>query len=92
VGESTPYCLVAVPPAYTKAPGGIQRFREDVFWKTGVLLSYTASVSFWDAEQSNNTQINLPYLRAYLGGNQRILIEAISRWRKAGIRYGMGII
>jgi aspartate/methionine/tyrosine aminotransferase len=80
VGEVTPYFLVAIPPAYLAMPNGVSRWRQVLLDKTGLLFSY-ASIT------ADDTDIELPYLRAYLGGSEAVVVGAAQRLVTANIRY-----
>ncbi|MGA8112829.1 MAG: pyridoxal phosphate-dependent aminotransferase [Actinocatenispora sp.] len=78
VGECTPYALVRVPPGYQALPDGAQRWRHDLWDATGVLLS-PATVE--------HPELDVPYLRMYLGTSPAVLHEALGRLRRAGVSY-----
>lgn len=80
VGTATPYFLVAVPPAYLARTDGISAWRRDLLDRTGVLLSY-ASITL------DGVDAEVPFLRAYLGGGDEAVVEAIRRLEDADLRY-----
>jgi hypothetical protein len=79
-GTTTPYFLVAVPPAFRTRPDGVDAWRRDLLERTGLLLSH-ASITI------DGTDARVPFLRAYLGGDEDVVVEAIRRLEAAGIRY-----
>jgi hypothetical protein len=80
VGEATPYFLVAIPPAYKDDPNGAAVWRQKILNTTGILLSY-ASI------EQEGTDADIPFLRAYLGGGEEVVVEAVRRLKAANIRY-----
>lgn len=79
-GEATPYFLTAVPPRFLREPDGIARWRQELLDTTGLLFSF-ASI------EQEGTAADIPFLRAYLGGSEKVVEEAVRRLVKAGVRY-----
>jgi N-succinyldiaminopimelate aminotransferase len=79
-GTATPYFLVAVPPGYLARPDGNSAWRQDLLDRTGILFSY-ASITL------DRTDAEVPFLRAYLGGGDEVVVEAIRRLEDADVRY-----
>jgi aspartate/methionine/tyrosine aminotransferase len=80
VGEATPYFLVALPPKYLTRSNAMTSWRQDILNSTGILFSY-ASI------EQEGTEADVPFLRAYLGGDESVVFEAIRRFQNTGIRY-----
>jgi aspartate/methionine/tyrosine aminotransferase len=80
VGMATPYYLIALPPHFAARPDGIREWRQHIMDTTGMLLSY-ASI------EQEDTDADMPYLRAYLGGGEPVVAEAAKRLVNAGITY-----
>ena len=80
VGEATPYFLMAVPPAYLAKPDGVIHWRQVLLDEAGLLFSH-ASI------EQEGTDADAPFLRAYLGGSEAIVAEAIRRLTRVGVRY-----
>ncbi|GAA1531881.1 hypothetical protein GCM10009827_057030 [Dactylosporangium maewongense] len=79
-GTATPYFLVAVPPAFRTRPDGVDAWRRDLLDRAGLLFSH-ASITI------DGTDAGVPFLRAYLGGGEDVVVEAIRRLEDAEIRY-----
>lgn len=77
VGPSTSYMIFEVPRAYQALPGGIDRFRDDLFYATGTMIC--ASLF--------NQAAPAPYVRLHLGSHYDIIDEILRRWDAAGLRY-----
>jgi|GEM_PF-1617780 len=77
VGPSTSYMLFEVPRVYQNLHGGIDRFRDDLFYATGTLIC--ASLF--------NQAAPAPYVRLHLGSHPDVIEEFLRRWRDAGLRY-----
>lgn len=79
VGPSTSYMLIEIPQVYQTTDGGIDRFRDDLFFATGTLVS---------ASLFNQTA-PVPYVRLHLGSHPDVIEEFLRRWEAAGLRYDM---
>jgi N-succinyldiaminopimelate aminotransferase len=79
-GTATPYFLVAVPPGYRDRPDGADAWRRDLLATTGLLFSH-ASITL------DGTEARVPFLRAYLGGGEAVVVEAIRRLEDGPVRY-----
>ncbi|MDN4055878.1 aminotransferase class I/II-fold pyridoxal phosphate-dependent enzyme [Massilia sp. YIM B02763] len=78
-GPSTSYMLIEIPPVYQQTDGGIDRFRDDLFFATGTLVS---------ASLFNQTA-QVPFVRLHLGSHPEVIEEFLRRWEAAGLRYDM---
>nr|WP_314540710.1 aminotransferase class I/II-fold pyridoxal phosphate-dependent enzyme [uncultured Massilia sp.] len=79
VGPSTSYMLIEIPTVYQQTDGGIDRFRDDLFFATGTLVS---------ASLFNQTA-QVPFVRLHLGSHPEVIEEFLRRWEAAGLRYDM---
>jgi hypothetical protein len=79
IGPSTSYMLIEIPQVYQTTDGGIDRFRDDLFFATGTLVS---------ASLFNQTA-PVPYVRLHLGSHPDVIEEFLRRWEAAGLRYDM---
>lgn len=77
VGPSTSYMLFEVPEVYQSSQAGIDRFRDDLFYATGTLIS---------ASLFNQTA-SVPYVRLHLGSHPDVIDEFLRRWQAAGLHY-----
>ena len=77
VGPSTSYMLFEVPRIYQALDGGIDRFREDLFFATGTLVC--ASLF--------NQAAPAPYVRLHLGSHPDVIEEFLRRWEASGLRH-----
>ncbi len=77
VGPSTSYMLFEVPKIYQGKDGGIDKFRDDLFYATGTLIC--ASLF--------NQAAPAPYVRLHLGSTPDIIDEIVRRWQVAGLHY-----
>lgn len=77
VGPSTSYMLFEVPKVYQTAQGGIDRFRDDLFYATGTMIC--ASLF--------NQAAPAPYVRLHLGSHPDVIEEFLRRWQAAGLHY-----
>lgn len=77
IGPSTSYMIFEVPRVYHAMPGGIDRFRDDLFYATGTMIC--ASLF--------NQAAPAPYVRLHLGSHYDIIDEILRRWSAAGLRY-----
>jgi len=79
IGPSTSYMLVKIPQVYQHSEGGIDRFRNDLFYATGTLVS----ASLFNQYQSSK----IPFVRLHLGSHPDVLEEFLRRWQAAGLHY-----
>lgn len=79
VGPSTSYMLIEIPKVYQDTDGGIDRFRDDLFFATGTLVS---------ASLFNQTA-PVPFVRLHLGSHPEVIEEFLRRWEAAGLRHDM---
>ncbi|MCV7075011.1 pyridoxal phosphate-dependent aminotransferase [Mycobacterium szulgai] len=79
VGPSTSYMLIEIPKVYQRAEGGIDCFRDDLFFATGTLVS---------ASLFNQTA-PVPFVRLHLGSHPNVIEEFLRRWQAAGLHYDM---
>ncbi|ORA22465.1 aminotransferase [Mycobacterium angelicum] len=79
VGPSTSYMLIEIPKVYQRAEGGIDCFRDDLFFATGTLVS---------ASLFNQTA-PVPFVRLHLGSHPDVIEEFLRRWQAAGLHYDM---
>ncbi len=77
VGPSTSYMLFEVPKVYQTAQGGIDKFRDDLFYATGTMIC--ASLF--------NQAAPAPYVRLHLGSHPDVIEEFLRRWHAAGLHY-----
>lgn len=77
VGPSTSYMLFEIPKVYQTTLAGIDKFRDDLFYATGTLVS--ASLF--------NQAAKAPYVRLHLGSHPDVIEEFIRRWHAAGLNY-----
>ena len=77
VGPSTSYMLFEVPQFYHTTPGGIDAFRDDLFYATGTMIC--ASLF--------NQAAPAPYVRFHLGSHLDVIEEFLRRWQAAGLHY-----
>ncbi|MAM88827.1 MAG: aminotransferase [unclassified Hahellaceae] len=77
VGPSTSYMLFEVPKVYQAGAESIDRFRDDLFYATGTLIS--ASLF--------NQAAPAPYVRLHLGSWPDVIEEFLRRWEAAGLNY-----
>jgi DNA-binding transcriptional MocR family regulator len=76
-GPSTSYMLFEIPQAYQATRAGIDRFRDDLFYATGTLVS---------ASLFNQTA-QVPYVRLHLGSHPDVIEEFLRRWQAADLHY-----
>jgi hypothetical protein len=69
VGPSTSYMLIEIPQVYQTTDGGIDRFRDDLFFATGALVS---------ASLFNQTA-PVPFVRLHLGSHPEVIEEFLRR-------------
>jgi aspartate/methionine/tyrosine aminotransferase len=79
VGPSTSYMLVKIPEVYQGSQAGIDKFRDDLFFATGTLVS----ASLFNQHQSSR----IPFVRVHMGSHPDVLEEFLRRWKAAGLRY-----
>lgn len=79
VGPSTSYMLIKIPAVYQQSQAGIDKFRDDLFYATGTLVS----ASLFNQHESSR----IPFVRLHLGSHPDVLEEFIRRWQAAGLRY-----
>lgn len=77
VGPSTSYMLFEIPRVYQATQAGIDKFRDDLFYATGTLVS---------ASLFNQTA-KVPYVRLHLGSHPDVIEEFMRRWQVAGLHY-----
>jgi aspartate/methionine/tyrosine aminotransferase len=77
VGPSTSYMLFEIPKVYQASQAGIDKFRNDLFYATGTLISATLF----------NQSGKVPYVRLHLGSHPDVIEEFIRRWHAAGLNY-----
>jgi hypothetical protein len=77
IGPSTSYMLFEVPKVYQNESGGIDKFRDDLFYATGTMIC--ASLF--------NQAAPAPYVRLHLGSHPDVIDEFVRRWREAGLNY-----
>ena len=77
VGPSTSYMLIEIPKVYQTSQAGIDKFRDDLFYATGTLVS---------ASLFNQTA-RVPYVRLHLGSHPDVIEEFLRRWQAAGLHY-----
>ena len=77
VGPSTSYMLFEIPKVYQANQAGIDKFRDDLFYATGTLVS--ASLF--------NQSGKVPYVRLHLGSHADVIEEFLRRWHAAGLHY-----
>lgn len=77
VGPSTSYMLFEIPKVYQTSQAGIDKFRNDLFYATGTLISATLF----------NQSGKVPYVRLHLGSHPDVIEEFIRRWHAAGLNY-----
>lgn len=77
VGPSTSYMLLEIPKVYQTTQAGIDKFRDDLFYATGTLVS---------ASLFNQTA-KVPYVRLHLGSHPDVIEEFLRRWQAAGLHY-----
>ncbi|MFD9633997.1 PLP-dependent aminotransferase family protein [Streptomyces violascens] len=76
-GPSTSYMLFEIPRVYQGDRSGIDRFRDDLFYATGTLVSGSLF----------NQSGYVPYVRLHLGSHYDVIDEFLRRWKAAGLRY-----
>jgi aspartate/methionine/tyrosine aminotransferase len=77
VGPSTSYLMFEIPKVYQLHPEDIDKFRDDLFYATGTMIS--ASLF--------NQNAPAPYVRLHLGSHPDVIEEFLRRWRVAGLNY-----
>ncbi len=77
VGPSTSYMLIEIPKVYQVSSGGIDRFRDDLFYATGTLVS---------ASLFNQTA-RVPFVRLHVGSHPDVIEEFMRRWYAAGLNF-----
>lgn len=77
VGPSTSYMLFEIPKVYQTSQAGIDKFRDDLFYATGTLVS---------ASLFNQTA-KVPYVRLHLGSHPDVIEEFLRRWHVAGLNF-----
>ncbi|WP_261372452.1 pyridoxal phosphate-dependent aminotransferase [Yersinia aldovae] len=79
VGPSTSYMLIKIPKIYQGSLSSIDKFRDDLFYATGTLVS----ASLFNQYQAEK----IPFVRLHLGSHPDVIEEFLSRWQRAGLHY-----
>lgn len=82
IGKYTPYMLFEIPPRYQKCPQSLEYYIEDLFFKTGVLLT-----DCWAKPRSETLSGDLYYVRMFTGVDEEKLKIALNRMLKEGFLY-----
>ncbi|MEY4475914.1 MAG: hypothetical protein RL248_1681 [Pseudomonadota bacterium] len=79
IGPSTSYMLIKIPKIYQESLRSIDKFRDDIFYATGTLVS----ASLFNQYQAEK----IPFVRLHLGSHPDVIEEFLRRWQIAGLHY-----